>query len=77
MKKVILVVLLSMLALASCKKDRNCTCTETATGVISGSVMSDTTFTKVSKKEAETKCTALNESFSVTGQDYSKVCNLK
>ncbi len=77
MKKIILVVAVAVLALASCKKDRNCTCTETASGLISGSNVSDTTFTKVSKNEAETKCTALDENFSVTGQSYSKTCTLK
>ncbi len=64
MKKVILLctVLLGIVAISSCKKDRICECTVESTGFLTLTLTVDTTFTDISKGDAETKCSALNSS---------------
>jgi len=79
MKKVILVAAVGVLALvsSSCKKDYTCSCTETASGIISGSSTTDTLLIDMSKSDAETSCTGLDENVSTPVQTYSKTCALK
>tara|TARA_B100000809_G_C14989656_1_gene477521 strand:- start:280 stop:486 length:207 start_codon:yes stop_codon:yes gene_type:complete len=62
MKKVLLIAAVAVLALASCKKERDCTCT------INGET-SVTTFPKESKKDQETACDALQSMNQILSAD--------
>ena len=53
MRKIILVSAIALLSLASCKKDRTCTCTETGNGGVN---ISTTTIVKSTKKTAKVNC---------------------
>lgn len=68
MKKLIIfaVVLGSVAAFTSCKKDYNCTCTGTITGI---TYSVDTTFTDMKKADAETQCNSLDWTFGTDSQD--------
>jgi hypothetical protein len=68
MKKVIFIAIVAVASLASCKKDRTCTCT-------SGGYSSVTTYTKAKKGDARAACL----SYTVTDVGYSYVvtCELK
>jgi hypothetical protein len=52
MKKIVFISIV-IIGLTSCKKDRVCTCTNA-----DGSLSSQATYTKVTKKEARTYCTS-------------------
>jgi hypothetical protein len=68
MKKVIFIAIVAVASLASCKKDRTCTCT-------SAGYSSVTTFTKAKKGDARAAClsyTATSGSYS-----YAVTCELK
>ncbi len=65
MKKVLLVSAFAVLALASCKKDYTCECK------VAGVTTSTTVFNDT-KKKAQEKCTALNE----TILGVEKVCTI-
>jgi hypothetical protein len=69
MKKILFVVAISGLALASCKKDYVCECK--MEGVVSGEISE--TLTKMKKKEAEDKCKSYNEKT----DDQTTTCTLK
>lgn len=60
MKKGLLFVAVIAASLASCKKDRTCTCTTTANGTQVGTP-SVTTYTKVSKGAARANCLSSSE----------------
>ena len=82
MKKVTLfAVAVVALSLASCKKDRTCTCTSTTSGVTTTDV---TVYHKVSKKNATSHCigwqnttTSSGSGFSSTTTSADNTCKLK
>ncbi len=80
MKKIILVVAIAGLAMASCKKDRICSCTTTSTFNSGNSSVSTTstnnvTFNKVTKETAKSAC--ISRKASDSNGSYSSVCALK
>jgi len=78
MKKVILVAAVGVLALASCKKDRTCSCMVTVESTLgNASFTQDTIFVDMKKSEAEDKCTSLDVSYSSGGESVTSVCELK
>jgi len=78
MKKTLLIVAIAGLAMASCKKDRTCTCTITPSA---GTVTTETTkFYSAKKSEARLFClgsqeTTTDGTTTVTGSN--KTCTLK
>ena len=80
MKKVILVVAIAGLAMASCKKDRICSCTVTSSytagsTTINTTTNDETTFKEVSKRTAKSAC--ISRKASDSNSSYSAVCELK
>ncbi len=77
MKKIILVVAIAGLAMASCKKDRICSCTTTSSFTVGGSYTStnDVTYNKVTKGTAKSAC--ISRKASDSNSSYSSVCALK
>ena len=77
MKKIILVVAIAGLAMASCKKDRICSCTTTSSFKVGGSFIStnDVTYNKVTKETAKSAC--ISKKASDSNGSYSSVCALK
>jgi len=73
MKRVILVAAVSMMALASCKKDYTCECTVTAGG---SSATSSTVLENVSKSDAEDACISTS-SYTVGTTTSTTTCDLK
>lgn len=73
MKKLMLVAAVAVIGLASCKKERDCTCTTTTTFGGSSSSSTQTTVLKdVTKGQAKTIChssTTTDASGAVTTQD--------
>jgi hypothetical protein len=82
MKKILLIAAVAGLAMASCKKDRTCSCTITSTPP-SGAAFSSTveyTVEKVSKAEAKDgMCRSFTDQTTapVAGTKYEKSCELK
>ena len=77
MKKVLLFVAVATVSLASCKKDRTCTCTTTTSG---GTVTTVTTIHEAKKGDARANClgtqtTTTSAGFSNVGDDTT--CELK
>jgi hypothetical protein len=64
MKKVIFIAIVAVASLASCKKDRTCTCTSSYGG------SSVVTYTKAKKGDARAAC------LSTTSTGYSTTCTL-
>jgi hypothetical protein len=62
MKKVLFIATLAVVSLASCKKDRVCTCTTTSS---SGTTTTATTYFKATKGDARLLC-EMNSSQTVT-----------
>ncbi len=60
MKKIILLSI-TIFSMVSCKKDRVCTCSYQ-----DGTKASETTFTKVTKKEAKSLCTSSSQGITCT-----------
>ena len=84
MKKIFLLLsVVAVASLTSCKKDRTCTCTTTITPAptlpagYSSTSTSETTYTKVTKGTAKRACVKTTET--ETGDTYSTVrdCKLK
>ncbi len=77
MKKVIFIAMVAVASLASCKKDRVCTCTHTSTepGYVSSTEI--TTYLKAKKKDARAACSS--HSYTPTGGTYvyTTSCDLK
>jgi len=73
MKRVILVAAVSLMALASCKKDYTCECTVTSNG---SSATSSTVLENVSKSDAEDACISTS-SATFGGQTTTTSCDLK
>jgi hypothetical protein len=67
MKKTIVLGALVVLAMASCKKDRTCTCT-------SNGDTNKITYTKVTKAQAKANCTSYTYQVGSNGIDIT--CNL-
>jgi hypothetical protein len=82
MKKITLFTFaVAALSLASCKKDRTCTCTTTSSG---GTTVNKTTYYKVKKSEFREKCIGSQTETTVSGGGASltttgdkKECELK
>ena len=75
MKKILFIAIVAVASLASCKKDRVCTCTDTSSA--SGSTASTyvITYTKSSKKTAKANC--LSTTTVSDGVTYTSNCELK
>ena len=69
MKKVIFIAIVAVASLASCKKDRTCTCTTTGGG------SSVVVYTKAKKSDARAAC--LSTTYTSTYGSYVKTCTLK
>lgn len=77
-KAIIFSMVLTAFAVVSCKKDYICGCTTTTTsgsGTVTGS--GDTTFTDITKSDAETKCNSFESSGSFGGYSWDTDCELK
>lgn len=77
MKKVLFIAVIAGASLASCKKDRTCTCTTTSSG---GTVTDVTVYHEARKKDARLFCigsqsTVTSGGVSSTGDDTK--CELK
>ncbi|HEX8516098.1 MAG TPA: hypothetical protein VF868_07850 [Bacteroidia bacterium] len=70
MKKVIFIAIVAVASLASCKKDRVCTCTSTGS-----STASVKTYTKAKKSDARAAC--LSTTQTSTYGSYVQTCELK
>jgi hypothetical protein len=57
MKKIAFIAIIALAGLASCKKDRTCTCVTTRSGS-SGAETEVTTYSGVTKKSAKATCTS-------------------
>jgi hypothetical protein len=79
MKKIILVAAVAMLALASCKKDRTCSCDFTVSDSNFGnfSLSLDTVYTDMKKADAETLCESNNASLVTEDGTTTIACELK
>lgn len=73
MKKGLLFVAVIAASLASCKKDRTCTCTTTANGT--AGTPNVTTYEKSSKGAARANC--LSSTWTENGVSYVETCDLK
>jgi hypothetical protein len=73
MKKGLLFVAVIAASLASCKKDRICTCTTTASGFTG--TPNETTYTKSTKAAASANCLSSTEVDN--GVTYTTTCELK
>jgi hypothetical protein len=69
MKKVIFIAVVAVASLASCKKDRTCTCTSAGGG------SSVTTYTKAKKGDARAACMSTTSTYGSTS--YTTTCTLK
>lgn len=70
MKKIALFIALVTIFLASCKKDRTCTCV-----INPGANTQVTTYTKTTKTNAMSHC--LNGTETYNGVTYTRTCTLK
>lgn len=61
----------------SCKKDWSCSCTTVTTGTINATVTGDTILTDLTKKDAESKCSSFESSFSFFGESATTTCELE
>ncbi len=79
MKKILLIAAVAGLAMASCKKDRTCECTNSSTAPGSTSETQTYTVKKVSKKTAKDVCVKTTSEFEVGGTKYTSTsdCKLK
>jgi hypothetical protein len=78
MKKITLIVLaVAGVALASCKKDRVCTCTTTPTSGVASTT--ETTYFDATKKDARSKCigSQTNVTAPVASTGSKTTCELK
>ena len=77
MKKVLFIAIVAVASLASCKKDRTCTCTDSSTqpGYVGSTNI--TTYTKAKKGDARAAC--MSYTYTPTGSSYSytQTCTLK
>ncbi len=83
MKKILLIVAVAGLAMASCKKDRVCSCKEvvTETGNFPGATVTDYEYTilKESRKTAYYACTHKKQTYKIATEtfDVDLNCSLK
>jgi hypothetical protein len=68
MKKVLFIAVVAVASLASCKKDRTCTCTDAGGTTV-------VTYTKAKKGDARAACLSSTSTYGSTS--YSTVCTLK
>jgi hypothetical protein len=77
MKKVLFIAVVAVASLASCKKDRTCTCTSTTAGVAGTPQV--TVYNDVKKGEAKANCVNYTTTSTVGSTSYTTVttCELK
>jgi len=77
MKKVLFIAVVAVASLASCKKDRTCTCTQTVNGV--AGTPSVTVYNDAKKGEAKANCVNYTQTQTVGSTTYTAVttCELK
>jgi hypothetical protein len=77
MKKIFLfVAVASAFSLASCKKDRTCTCTTTGnSGGVAASFTTVSTLNKVKKGDAKKAC--ISNTYVSSGETITTTCTLK
>ncbi len=75
MKKIIFIAVVAVASLASCKKDRTCTCTQTSTqpGYTGGTQV----YTVVKAKKSDAKKACITSSTTTGGYTYTTTCELK
>ena len=80
MKKIILSIAILSLAMASCRKDRTCTCTDTSDEPGYVSTTSVQTYGNSKKKDALNVCQSYSYKETTAGADpytYTTTCELK
>jgi hypothetical protein len=78
MKKVLFIAVVAVASLASCKKDRVCTCTSTSS--LGGTATTNTvTYTEAKKGDARANCLSKTEAetFGSTSYTVTTTCELK
>lgn len=75
MKKVLFIAIIAAASLASCKKDRTCTCTQTSTQPGSTSTTNVYTIIKATKGDAKKAC--INSTQTSGGYTTTNTCSLK
>lgn len=78
-KGIIIVVAVALLAVVSCKKDHNCSCTIKTTGSLFGDVTitADTVYTDMKKKDAAAACDTGDSSYDDGTTTVTTECELK
>ncbi len=76
MKKVIFIAVLAVASLASCKKDRTCTCTDTSTQPGYVSTTNVTTYTEAKKADARAACSSYSMIPTGSTYTYTTTCKL-
>jgi hypothetical protein len=79
MKKTLIIAAIAGLAMASCKKDRTCTCVQASTAAGSVSSTQVLTYHKVSSKDAKELCVSYTQQTTapVSGETTSWTCTIK
>jgi len=80
MKKITLLVAVLSLAMASCRKDRTCTCTDSSDAPGSSSSTYVQTYGSSKKKDAKDQCVSYSYKETTAGADpytYTTTCELK
>lgn len=78
-KGIIIVTVLGLLAIVSCKKDHTCSCTITSTGSLFGdiTITADTIYTDMKKKDAAAACDTGDASYNDGTENTTIECELK
>lgn len=71
MKKVLFIAAVAVASLASCKKDRTCSCTTTSNAPGSTSSTSKVTYTKARKGDARAACLSSKQDFTIGNNTYT------
>jgi hypothetical protein len=78
MKKILLIAAVAGFVMASCKKDRTCTCTSSSTVPSSNTTTTKTTLVKVTKSSAKAYCvkTSYDQTVGSNTYTYTDDCKL-
>lgn len=74
MKKALFIATIGAISLASCKKDRTCTCTSSST--VPGSVTSTQVYTITEAKKSDAKKICITSTSTSGGYTYTDDCKL-
>ncbi len=77
MKKVIFIGLVAVASLASCKKERDCTCTSSSTQPGYVGTTSTTTYKDAKKGDARAACMSVTYNPTGSSYSYTQTCELK